>query len=154
MGTRGRKSRAESMIAEAAVAAPINGLRTRQEPPPGLPAGQVRIWQDTVGSRPADWFGSEHRVMLEAYCFHADFALQLKRQLDVVKPEKLKTKQDKDAVAKLRRQLAAEEKMVNAYARAMRLTQQSIYHTQVAGGKVRRHNAAAAGNGAARPWEH
>lgn len=140
MAQRGRKSAASLAVVAPGIGAP------RALPPAGLtPAARV-VWLETVNAKPAEWFGPEHIPILEAYCRHVVTARALADQIEEFDPEWLA---DEDGLKRYDRLLAMhvrETGRVNEFARAMRLTQQSIYRADKAATLERKARSA-------KPWQ-
>lgn len=140
MTQRGRKSLAALAVVSAEVGAP------RALPPAGLTPAQRVIWMETVTSKPAEWFGPEHIPILEAYCRHVVTGRMLSEQIETFDPAWM---EDDDGLRRFDRLLAMhtrETGRVNELARAMRLTQQSIYRADKAATLEKRGRAA-------KPWQ-
>ena len=133
---RGRKSAASLAVVSAEVGAP------RATPPAGLTPAQRMVWLETVNSRPAEHFGPEHIPILESYCRHVVSARLLSEQIEDFDSEWLKDDAGLKRYDKLLAMHVRETGRVNEFARAMRLTQQSVYRGEKAVPKV-----------GARPWE-
>ena len=126
MKQRGRKSAASLAVVPNEVGAP------RALPPGGLTPAQRIVWFETVNAKPSEWFGPEHIPLLEAYCRHVVTARAISEQVENFDPDWLK---DDEGLKRLDRLLAMhtrETGRVNEFARAMRLTQQSVYRADKA----------------------
>ena len=126
MAQRGRKSAAALAVVSPEIGAP------RALPPAVLTPAQRVVWMETVNSKPSEWFGPEHVPILEAYCRHVVTARTISEQIEEFDPDWLK---DDDGLKRFDRLLAMhtrETGRVNELARAMRLTQQSIYRADKA----------------------
>lgn len=140
MTQRGRKSAAALAVVSPEIGAP------RALPPAGLTPAQRVVWLETVNSKPSEWFGPEHVPMLEAYCRHVATARALAQQIEEFDPDWLK---DDDGLKRYDRLLGMhvrETGRVNEFARAMRLTQQSIYRADKAATLSKR-------GGVSKPWQ-
>lgn len=140
MAHRGRKSAASLAVVSPEVGAP------RALPPAILTPAQRVVWMETVNSKPSEWFGPEHVPILEAYCRHVVTARTLAEQIETFDPEWIK---DDDGLKRFDRILAMhtrETGRVNELARAMRLTQQSIYRADKAATLEKRGRAS-------KPWQ-
>ena len=124
----------------------------RHQPPPGLTPAQAATWRKIVATKPAEWFSEDSHALLEQYC-------RCKATLDVLerRVERLQTALDDagdDAsphaeghLIELLKARGKEAAMLNAYARSMRLTQQSRIKAETAGTADKR------AGGARKPWE-
>ena len=105
-------------------------VQRRLQAPADLSEFQQAVWAATVNARPANWFGDEHLPILLQYVRHVESANDVQRQLSAYDFEYLA---DDDEGLKLRRYecllrlQALESNMINTLARAMRMTQQSLY---------------------------
>lgn len=136
---RGRKSAAQQQV-DADVAA--KALVQRLEPPDDLPPEEWAVWKKTIMSRETAWFQPEHEPLLRTYCTAVVTYRELARRLRSLRPSQMAL------YGEVRRMMAEEAKVVLSFARAMRLTQQSIYHRERAGA----HTWGGRGRGA-RPWD-
>jgi hypothetical protein len=124
MPQRGRKS-----SAALAIAAPVYGI-TRLGPPATLTDAQRTVWLVLVNSRPAEWFGPEHAPLLEQYCRHKVNSDVLAARLQEFDPAWLNEDDGLRRYERLCSLMFKETSAINSLARAMRLTQQSIFNDQ------------------------
>lgn len=123
---RGKKS-----IAALAVATEGTAF-TRLAPPSGLSEAELQVWLRTVNGLPAEWFQSEHVPLLTNYCRHVVTADLLDAQLKAFAPEWLKEDAGLERYSLLLDLFGKETKMIQSWARSLRLTHQSRYKSNVA----------------------
>jgi hypothetical protein len=124
----GRKSAASLAVVGVGI--------SRLAPPGTLSEGERGVWLGTVNSRPADWFGSEHIPLLVNYCRHSVRADILAAEMADFKPEWLAEPEGLKRYERLSKLARDESTIVNNLARAMRLTQQSLYRADKAASVV------------------
>jgi len=141
MQQAGRKSAAALSVVSA-----VTSL-ARIAPPGVLTDSERALWLSTVNSKPAEWFGDEHVPMLAEYVRHVTTAELLTGQIAAFKTEWLIADDGPKRYEILLRMRARETGMVNTLARAMRLTQQSIYRADKAA------TLSGKGGGRRKPWQ-
>lgn len=117
--------------AALSIAAPLS-VYCRVAPPRDLTPGQRNLWLATVNSRPAEWFGDEHIPLLVEYVRHVETSDGLARQIDAFDPAWMTEDEGLRRYEKLLRLRAMETTVINALARGMRMTQQSLYRADKA----------------------
>jgi hypothetical protein len=133
MNQRGKKG-----VAALAVVPPPTELITakkRLQPPENLSPELLDLWQRTVDSKPADWFGAEHAPMVESYCRHMHNARTIGKALDTVPAEWLVDPEGLKRYDRLYAMHERETRAASALATRMRLTQLSVIDKRVAGTK-------------------
>jgi len=98
----------------------------RIRPPTRLNAAESALWRRTVNALPADYLTDEHAPQLLAYCRHLARADQLQKLADEMEP-------GSDEFCRLLTAQAQQTKAALAFARALRLTNQSRYDALKAG---------------------
>ncbi len=139
---RGRKS-AESQLAVISIGA------ARPSPPERLNSEQSKIWNDVTGRLPADFFPTETRHMLEAYCQHVATARMLSAELNRWSMEWCSEDDGLARFAKLRDLRAKETAAMRLIATSLRISNQARTDSRTAGTKAKD----AASKLDAFPWE-
>lgn len=136
MNQRGRKSAASLTVAEVST-------DTRLAPPVTLTSPEKAVWVRVVNSRPADWFGDHNISDLVQYCRHTVQSDIVAQQIANFDPEWMG---DEDGLKRYDKLLAMQEResrAINAAARSLRLTNQSLIRADKAVGS----------SGKRKPWE-
>ena len=126
--------------AELATVSVLNPTDRRLKPPTGMGARQKEIWADVVNSQDADWFTPPAISLLRAYCDACAVYERLWKDVNNVRFH-----QDLDVLLKM---IDREVKKMTMLSTKMRLTNQSRYQANQAGGK--KYNRQQGGK---RPWE-
>src|SRR5262245_229365 len=123
MKQRGRRS-----VASLSVVTPLPSER-RPRPPAELTEEERNIWNETVGSLAADWFGSESLYVLASYCRHVIRSRWLAEKINAGIAEI----GDPGMLERLFSMSEREDKIVLSLARSLRLTVQAKYDNRAAG---------------------
>lgn len=136
MSKPGRQSAASLAVAQVST-------DTRIAPPVGLSAPEKAVWVCVVNSRPADWFGDHNIADLKQYCRHAVQADIIAARIAEFDPGWLA---DDDGLKRYDKLLAMQDretKVINAVARSLRLTNQSLIRAE----------KSVKGRSGRKPWE-
>ena len=138
---RGRKGATQSAVIDG-------GFARRPEPPIELTVRQAQIWRDVVASEPTDFFATAAlRAMLCDYCRHLQTGETLTEQINVFKPEWIRTEEGASRYNLLLRMRERETRASGLLATKLRLTNQSRYQPDTAATAARKVQRLP------RPWE-
>ena len=128
MNQRGRKSMASLAVVDGGLAgiAPIAA-------PPGLTDAERGVWQATVESKPADWFGSEHIPLMVEYVRQVCRGHVIDAQIKAFDEAWLATDEGLARFEKLTTLGTKTAGMIARLATNMRLTHQSVWRADKAG---------------------
>lgn len=109
--------------------------------PKELSPAEARLWEETVASKPADWFGPDNYPLLKEYCRAAVMCDTLARQARAAVRKK-----DAATIKLVLDMRDKEAKRAASLGTKLRLTQQSKYTPQAAATADRRVKGG-------RPWQ-
>jgi hypothetical protein len=142
MGTRGRKSAAESAIVI------VGAFGTRPEPPADVTPRQAEIWRETVSSEHSEFFNTAAlRALLLDYCRHRESAENVSQIINTFQAEWLKSQEGSKRYHGLLKMRDLETRAAAQIATKLRLTNQSRYTPQAAA------TAAKSAGSRQKPWE-
>jgi hypothetical protein len=144
MPQRGRKS-AESLSA-------ITRIPGQRPPPPAeLTKEQAEEWRGIVSTKPVEWFSRDSQAILCELCRNIVMARRIAEQIDAFPMEMLSGEEGLNRYKTLGAMAERHGRLIATLSTKLRLTPQSRYEPSVANTAAK--NSAAAGTGAARPWE-
>lgn len=127
MNQRGRKSMAALAVVDGGLAG-ISPVKA----PPGLTPAERGVWTETVNSKPADWFGSEHIPIMVEYVRQVCRGHVIDAQIKAFDETWLATDEGLARFEKLTTIGTKTAGMIARLATNMRLTHQSVWRADKA----------------------